>query len=74
VTADQQLALVKGRLALVRQDANYELIPPEIAEKVRVRDASLVMVMNQGGEGGDSSAEEENDPYAEYKVPDDLMW
>ena len=69
VSAEQQGKLAKGGLAVVRQDTGYELLMPEIAERVRARDQSLIIVLNQtGGDGG------EDDEYAEYKVPDDLMW
>jgi len=73
VTAEQQRGLVHGALALVRQDANYELVPPAIAEKVHARKAELVVVLNTPGRPADSPAEED-DPYADYQVPDDLMW
>lgn len=72
VTGEQKLALVRGSLALVRQDQSFELVPPEIAEKVRARSAGLVLVLNKAGEGGDAPGDD--DPYADYKVPDDLMW
>ena len=69
VNKDQQSKLVSGHLAVVRQDAFYEVVPAEIADRVRARDASLVLVYNQ-------PAEEANpdDPYADYQVPDDLIW
>jgi len=73
MTADQQRDLVRGRLALVRQDANYELLLPDIAEKVRARKAELVLVLNKEEQDADFTGDE-GDPYANYKVPDDLMW
>jgi uncharacterized protein YaiL (DUF2058 family) len=73
VTADQQRALVQGRLALVRQDAGYELVPAEVAEKLLSRDPALVLVLNRPDEGGEPQGDE-NDPYADYQVPDDLIW
>jgi uncharacterized protein YaiL (DUF2058 family) len=73
VTSDQQRALVQGLLAVVRQDAGYELVSADIAGRILARNASLVLVLNRPGEGGDTAAEGE-DPYADYKVPDDLMW
>lgn len=73
VTAEQHRALVQGNLALVRQDAAFELVTAEVAEKVRARNASRVLVLSAPGEGGDKPLDED-DPYAEYKVPDDLMW
>jgi uncharacterized protein YaiL (DUF2058 family) len=72
VTGDQQRGLALGRLALVRQDVGYELVPLEVAEKVLARRPELVLVLNRREEGG--AAPDEGDPYADYQVPDDLMW
>jgi uncharacterized protein YaiL (DUF2058 family) len=69
VTADQQRRLAKGRLAIVRQDTGYELVLPEIAERIRDRDSSLIVLLNRPGDDRD-----EDDAYADYKVPDDLIW
>lgn len=69
VTRDQQAALIAGRLAIVRQDTFYELVPVDTAERVRARDPSLVLLQNRGSEQKD-----ESDPYAAFQVPDDLMW
>jgi hypothetical protein len=69
VNKDQHARLVGGSLAVVRQDAFYEVVPSEIAEKVSARDASLVLVHNRPHDEKDG-----DDPYADYKVPDDLMW
>lgn len=69
VTAEQQAKLAKGTFAVVRQDTGYELLTREIAERVRARDEGLIVVLNKpGGDDG------EDDEYADYKVPDDLMW
>lgn len=73
VTAEQQRFLVSGRLALVRQDAETELVPREVAEKLMTRDAGLVLVLNQQELRGKEVATEE-DPYAAYQIPDDLVW
>ena len=69
VNKDLHARLVDGRLAVVRQDAFYELVPAEIAVRVRERDASLVLVHNQP-----AKQPEADDPYADFQVPDDLMW
>lgn len=69
VTADQQRKLAKDSLAIVRQDTGYELVNPDIAARVRARDDRLVVPLNkQESDGG------EEGEYADYKVPDDLMW
>lgn len=70
VTAEQKSALATGRIALVRQDTGYEVIPAEIAEKVLSRKPDLILVFNRPGQ--DEAVDD--DEYAEYKIPDDLMW
>lgn len=69
VNREQHAKIVSGQLAIVRQDAFYEVIPAEVAERVGARDASLVLVCNRPKE--EASAD---DPYADFQVPDDLMW
>jgi uncharacterized protein YaiL (DUF2058 family) len=61
--------LARGLLAVARLDDQYEVIPSVVAEKIMLRDASCIVsnATTQLEEG-------EDDPYAEYKVPDDLMW
>ena len=71
VTADQQRKLAGGQLALVRQDTGYELLLPDVAERVRERNEQLIVVLNKPGDDEDG---EGNGDYADYKVPDDLMW
>jgi uncharacterized protein YaiL (DUF2058 family) len=69
VTRDLHAKLVAGSLAVVRQDAFYEVVPAEIAERLLARDPNLVLVYNKA-----EIKSEGDDPYAEYQVPDDLMW
>lgn len=78
VTADDRAALVAGRLAVVRLDANgetnepsrYEIVPRVVANKVAERDAERVVLMN----GKAETELDADDPYSGYDVPDDLMW
>ncbi len=69
VTAEQHRQLGNGRLAIVRQGESYQLVPADAAIKIRERDAACVIVLNASKE-----APAEDDPYAAYQVPDDLMW
>jgi uncharacterized protein YaiL (DUF2058 family) len=69
VTADQQRGLAQGRLAIVRQDTGYEVVPASIASRVSARDPSVVLVQHQPGSDGLGDSD-----YADFKVPDDLMW
>ena len=67
--------LASGRLAIVTTVINhegrrFELVPMEVARKIAERDPETVIELNQQ----DSSASAEDDPYADYKIPDDLTW
>ncbi|HBM3143927.1 TPA: DUF2058 domain-containing protein [Klebsiella oxytoca] len=78
ITVDKltQAQLISGRLAIARLagdsdgESIYAIIPASVADKIAQRDASSI-VLNSA-----LSAEEqdEDDPYADFKVPDDLMW
>jgi uncharacterized protein len=69
VSAAVQSHLIAGRLAIVCLGGVTELVPRVIADKIAERDASLVVKVNK------PSAEiDAEDPYADYKIPDDLTW
>ena len=69
VNATQLKQLGNGRLCIIRLDEQYELIPTRVAEKIQQRDAHTPILSNQSTETPD-----EDDPYADFQVPDDLMW
>lgn len=60
--------ITSGRLVIVNANGRFELVPPDIAEKIRQRNPSLVIDLPK------EETPAEDDPYAEYQVPDDLMW
>ena len=67
--------LAGGRLAIVTLVVNnegrrFELVPMEVARKIAERDPDTVIELNQQ----DDSSSPEDDPYADYKIPDDLTW
>ena len=70
VTAPLQSQLVKGQIAIVKLGENYELVPAAVAEKIRQRNEAIIVLLN----AKESSAVDEDDPYADYQIPDDLMW
>ncbi len=69
VTDTQQKQLGNGRLCIIKLDERYELIPTRVAEKIQLRDERTQILSNQPTETAD-----EDDPYADFQVPDDLMW
>ena len=69
VSAEVRDKLARGLLAIARLDAHYAVIPSLVAEKIMLRDAGCIV--------GNAATQPENaqdDAYADYKVPDDLMW
>lgn len=70
VSEPQQYQLIHGQIAIVRLNEQYELVPTAIAEKIQQRDASFIALLNTR----QVSAVDVDDPYADYQIPDDLMW
>ena len=69
VSDEVHARLSHGQQAIVRFDDGYEVVPVAVADKISERDSSVVIAGNQA-----SAEAEEDDAYADYKVPDDLMW
>jgi uncharacterized protein len=69
VSAAVQAHLMAGRLVIVCQGGTTELVPRVIADKIAERDASMVVRVNKP-----TATVDEDDPYAAYQIPDDLMW
>lgn len=70
VSAAVQNLLVRGRLIIVKLGDSYELVPFPVAEKIAERDESVVIALRTAQE----AQSDEDDPYADYQIPDDLMW
>jgi uncharacterized protein YaiL (DUF2058 family) len=71
-----QTQLINGRLAIARllTDSNgeskYAIIPASVADKIAQRDADSIVLNSALSQ----EEQDEDDPYADFKVPDDLMW
>ena len=59
-----------GRLAIVKIDGQYEIVPGPVADKIKQRDEAYIILRNDPSQ----KSEEEDDFYADYEIPDDLMW
>ena len=70
VTQEIQEQLSKGNLAIARDEESYVVIPNVVANKIIERDESAIVNQVQP----ESDAPDEDDPYADFVVPDDLMW
>lgn len=63
--------LVAGTLRLARFNGGYALLPEEAAEKILLRDASVLIPLEVVD---DSLSDEDRDYYAKFEIPDDLVW
>lgn len=73
VSAAVREQIIRGVLAVAKLAAEqYELVSAEVAAKIRARNAEYLIVDYSLPQA--ASAEGEDDPYAKYQVPDDLIW
>lgn len=64
-----------GTLSVVRLGDGYELVPRPVAEKIREREPDVVVVDNYNKQASaDSDSDSDDDYYADFEIPDDLMW
>ena len=71
VSADQQKQLARGQICIVvLSNESFELVPKIVAEKIIQRDASYV-IQNLDKQLDQTTTD---DPYADYQIPDDLVW
>ena len=73
---DLRRKLSSGVLVIARIDDRYELLPRPAAEKVRERDPDMI-VLDHGQQPGTQAADDTSEDdayYAQFKVPDDLIW
>jgi len=74
VTEQVQSSLGNGQLAIVRfvkgNQSRFDIVAKGIADKIAQRNPEIVVYQSTNQEEDAS----EDDPYADFKVPDDLMW
>lgn len=70
VTQDTHDGISDGKLAIVKYDQQYEIVPAPVADRIKLRDESYIILRNEPSK----TSELEDDFYADYKIPDDLMW
>ena len=73
VNDDIQDRLSRGKLAIAspeQDNKSFAVIPLGVAEKIRQRDQECFIYIAES----QADEVEEDDPYADYKIPDDLMW
>ncbi len=69
VTQEVHDNIANGRLTIVKLQGQYEIVPTPVADKIKQRDESYIILKNEVQE-----TTEEDEFYADYDIPDDLMW
>lgn len=64
-------ALVSGSLVVAKESDSYAILPKALADRINDKMKGFIIVNNS--EKNEQITDEE-DPYAAYVIPDDLMW
>ena len=62
--------IINGNVVIVRFEGKYDVVMPDVAERIRERDPRVVVSLSSGS----SDQPAEDDPYKDFVVPDDLKW
>ena len=73
VYINQQIynALVAGSLVIAKENDSYAFLPKALAERINAKLEGFIIVNNSEQ---NEQTTDEDDPYAAYVIPDDLMW
>ena len=69
VDEEMKQKIISGKLCIARIEGRYELVPADIAEKIRQRNEKRLVNFSD-----EQETKDKDDPYADYEVPDDLTW
>lgn len=70
VSEANKLQLNRGNLAIVKAGDSYELVPEKVARKLMARTEDVVLYLYDRKQ----DLVDEDDPYKDFKIPDDLDW
>lgn len=70
VDNEQAGRLSRGVLAIVKQGEKYIMVPALVADRIAERDPGRIIFKAEKA----LDIVDEDDPYADYKIPDDLTW
>ncbi|WP_035013462.1 DUF2058 domain-containing protein [Catenovulum agarivorans] len=68
VSSQQKQQLANGFIAIAHLGEKFYMLPAAVAEKIEQRGEGYIVLLN------DKIEEDEDDPYKDYPIPDDLMW
>lgn len=60
-----------GSLVIAKENDGYAFLPKALAERINQKMEGFILVNNSQS---NADTTDEEDPYAAYVIPDDLMW
>ncbi|MBT4162871.1 MAG: DUF2058 domain-containing protein [Gammaproteobacteria bacterium] len=70
ISEENKTQLNKGYLAIIKVGEEYDLVPEVVARKIEARSAESVLFLYDRS----NEVVDEDDPYKDYPIPDDLEW
>ena len=70
VSQANKTQLNQGFLAIVKTAGGYDMVPEQVARRIMARKDGVVLYLFER----DKDAADEDDPYKDFKIPDDLEW
>ena len=67
-------ALVSGSLVIAKDQESYAFLPKVLADRINEKMLGFIIVSNANTATTNNDVTDEEDPYAAYVIPDDLMW
>ena len=65
--------LIEGKVAIVRYEGHYAVVPEAAVGRIRERDEHAVVTLTAAPAATPDTANDD-DPYKDFVVPDDLVW
>jgi len=66
--------LMRGDVVLVRYSGHYEVVPAAVIPRIKEIDEQVIVPNSVAPESAAKDSVDENDPYKDFLVPDDLTW
>ncbi len=74
-TSDLREQLIKGTVLIVRYEGHYAMVPEAAVARIRERDEHAIVTQGPESAATPAAAAPDNDdPYKDFVVPDDLVW
>ena len=69
VNAEMKQKIIKGKLGIARIEGCYELVPLDVAEKIKSRNEKRIILFTE-----ENTATSDDYSADEFQIPDDLIW